>query len=456
MEVNINKKNSGIIIAGMNSSDGKTFVTCLLLSALVKRGISVQPFKIGPDYIDPGYHSHFSLRHSLNIDPWIMGKELVISETKKFTENAFGLAEGVMGLFDGSEKQTDVGSSMEVSRWLNWQILLVVPCKNAGRSITAAIKGYVSEAGGIKHFAGIILNKVNSASHGEYLLKACAPLNIPLIGSLTEESKFFWPERHLGLQPMLERKCVDREDLADFAEENIKIDFLLNKFSLKSGSRFVSKSKNRIRSNYPKRIAVAQDEAFHFYYAANLSWLKEQGLEIVLFSPLHDLQVPKDTDAIILGGGFPEVFAEKISLNKNMIESLRKSIESGMPCYAECGGMMILAEGLKLCSGELFSMAGVVPGIIEMTKQLQHFGYCKINLPGFGEIRGHEFHYSTWSKEEEMANLWSVTRHSTGVSRNEGYRVSKLHASYVHLYFPQVASLICDFFGLPFKEFSQC
>ena len=146
MEIEKNKEKRGLIVAGMNSSDGKTLVTCLLLSALKRRNISIQPFKIGPDYIDPGYHTQISSRNSYNLDPWIMGKKLVIEEAKKFTKNAFGLAEGVMGLFDGSDKESDAGSSMEISRWLGWRIILVVPCRNAGRSVTAAIKGFVTEA----------------------------------------------------------------------------------------------------------------------------------------------------------------------------------------------------------------------------------------------------------------------------------------------------------------------
>jgi len=452
MEVNTNKENEGIIVAGMNSSGGKTLVTCLLLSALGRRNISVQPMKIGPDYIDTGYHSHFSSNRSLNLDPWIMGRNLVIKEARKFTENAFGLAEGVMGLFDGSEKTSDIGSSMEVSRWLGWKILLVVPCRNAGRSITASIKGFVLEAGGIKHFVGIILNQVNGTSHGEYLLQVCASLKIPILGVLPEISEISWPERHLGLQPMSELKFFDKKSFADLAEKHINVDLLVKKLGLKSQSSIFSKDTNVNLSKFYKKIALAQDEAFHFYYAANLLWLREKCVEIVNFSPLHDNQVPDNVDAIILGGGFPEIFAEKISSNKNMLNSIKKTIELGIPCYAECGGLMVLAEGLKLQSGKLLPMVGVIPGIVEMTKQLQHFGYCKIDIPKFGEVRGHEFHYSSWLLEGKEANLWSVTRYSTGKTRREGYSQPNLHASYVHLFFPQVPSLICDFFGLHQKK----
>ncbi len=436
------KKHMGLIVAGMHSSGGKTAVTSLLLAALRKRNFIVQPFKVGPDYIDPGFHFHYSAKHSINLDPWIMGREHILQAAKKFTENAFGIAEGVMGLFDGSDPTNDSGSTMEVARRLSWPILLVVPCQNSGRSITAAIQGFVAEAGGPEHFAGIILNQVNSESHADYLSKACASLQIPILGALPEIPELRWPERHLGLQPGVEQELPEADHLAELAGKYFDLKLLIKKFPVLSASAAPVKNLQSTKPKFSKRIAVAQDEAFHFYYVANLEWLREQGAEVITFSPLHDSQVPKNVDALILGGGFPEVFAEKISANKSMLSSIKKTVESGIPTYAECGGLMVLAEVLKLKSGQSLAMAGVVPGMVEMTKRLQYFGYCKIDLPKSGEVRGHEFHYSRWTEESTHANLWDVTRHSTGNSRREGYRTANLHASYVHLYFPQAAPLI--------------
>jgi len=435
-------KHMGLIVAGMHSSGGKTAVTSLLLAALRKRNFIVQPFKVGPDYIDPGFHFHYSAKHSINLDPWIMGREHILQAAKEFTENAFGIAEGVMGLFDGSDPTNDSGSTMEVGRSLRWPILLVVPCQNSGRSITAAIQGFVAEAGGPEHFAGIILNQVNSESHADYLSKACASLQIPILGALPKIPELRWPDRHLGLQPGVEQKLPEADHLAELAEKYFDLKLLIKKFPVLSASVAPVKNLQSTTPKFSKRIAVAQDEAFHFYYVANLEWLREQGAEVITFSPLHDSQVPKNVDALILGGGFPEVFAEKISANKSMLSSIKKTVESGIPTYAECGGLMVLAEVLKLKSGQSLAMAGVVPGMVEMTKRLQYFGYCKIDLPNSGEVRGHEFHYSRWTEESTHANLWDVTRHSTGNSRREGYRTANLHASYVHLYFPQAAPLI--------------
>ena len=437
--------NKGIIVAGMHSSSGKTAVTSLVLSALQKRGLSIQPFKIGPDYIDPGYHLHYSAKNSVNLDPWIMGEDYVVQAAQQFTKNALGVAEGVMGLFDGSDPETDVGSTMEIARWLGWKILLVVPCQNVGRSILAAIQGFVREAGGEKYFLGTILNQTNSESHAEYLRKSCKSLEIPFLGAVPEITALSWPERHLGLQPGLEQKLPEPEVLAVLAGKYLELDQLFNEISFPNQEKInVVKNNQQIR----KRIAVAQDEAFHFYYSANLEWLRQNKVELITFSPLRDKKIPENVDGIILGGGFPEVFAEEMSANKSMLDSLKTSVESGLPCYAECGGLMVMAEGLRLLSGKSFSMAGVVPGFAEMTKQLQHFGYCKVVSSNFGEIRGHEFHYSHWTEETKQANLWEVTRHSTGISRMEGYRTSNLHASYVHLYFPQASSLISEIFNL--------
>ena len=442
MSENVNK---GIIVAGMHSSSGKTAVTSLVLAAMHKRGLSFQPFKIGPDYIDPGYHLHYSAKNSVNLDPWIMGQDHVVQAARQFTKNALGVAEGVMGLFDGSDPETDAGSTMEIARWLGWPIMLVVPCQNAGRSITSAIQGFVREAGGAKHFSGIILNQVNSESHAVYLRKACKSLEIPVLGALPEIPALSWPERHLGLQPGLEQKLPEPELLAELAEKHLELDLLFKKFPFPNPAK---NNEAQINQKFQKRIAVAQDEAFHFYYYANLEWLRQNGAEVVPFSPLKDRQIPENVEGLILGGGFPEVFAGEMSANKSMLDSLKTSVESGLPCYAECGGLMVMAEGLKLQSGKLFPMAGVVPGIVEMTKQLQHFGYCKVESPNFGEIRGHEFHYSHWTEETKQSNLWEVTRHSTGISRREGYCTSNLHASYVHLYFPQASSLIREIFDL--------
>ena len=253
-----------------------------------------------------------------------------------------------------------------------------------------------------------------------------------------------YPDAEVWITPGIPEKLPELEVLAELAEKHLELDQLFNEISFPNQAKI-----NVVQNNQQtrKRIALAQDEAFHFYYSANLEWLRQNKVELLTFSPLRDKQIPENVDGIILGGGFPEVFAEEMSANKSMLDSLKTSVESGLPCYAECGGLMVMVEGLKLLSGKSFPMSGVVPGFAEMTTQLQHFGYCKVESSNFGEIRGHEFHYSYWTEETKQANLWEVTRHSTGISRMEGYRTSNLHASYVHLYFPQASSLISEIFN---------
>ena len=197
-----------------------------------------------------------------------------------------------------------------------------------------------------------------------------------------------------------------------------------------------------------KKIGVARDEAFHFYYRANLEWLKTSGAEMVQFSPLKDLELPQNLDGLLIGGGFPEIYAETMSENHSMRQSLKKAIVSGMPCYAECGGLMLLAESLHTREGRSYPMAGMIPGSVRMTERLQHFGYCQARFEEGGSFRGHEFHYSNWEEESNLANAWTVRRHADGSERKEGYQRGNLHASYVHLYFPKAAQVLSPLFGL--------
>jgi cobyrinic acid a,c-diamide synthase len=196
------------------------------------------------------------------------------------------------------------------------------------------------------------------------------------------------------------------------------------------------------------RIGVASDEAFHFYYQANLDYLTNSGAELIEFSPLHDAALPSDLDAIFIGGGFPEIFASQLAENSSMRSELRSAILQGLNCYAECGGLMLLAEELVTLDQRAYPMAGVIPGAVRMTDSLKHFGYCICSesktSPGLS-FRGHEFHHSLWSGEPENANLWNVRRKRSGNFRREGFFVPNLHASYVHLHFRTSSAVVQSF-----------
>jgi cobyrinic acid a,c-diamide synthase len=423
---------SGLIVAGMQGSGGKTALTCILLAALAERGLAVQPFKVGPDFIDPGYHARFAGTASRNLDAWMMGMDGIAREAAAYSAGKISIVEGVMGLFDGSDVRSDEGSTVEIARLLDWPVVLVMTCAKAGRSVAAALRGFVEEAGQGR-IAGVVLNEVSGSRHGEYLSKAIAPLKIPVRGIVPYCEELAWPERHLGLQASQERAFPPRKELARIAEKHLDLPRILAMLS----SAPPQTSTGMTGANH-LRIGVARDEAFHFYYESNLDYLRCCGAELVEFSPIHDSAMPNRIDGVVFGGGFPEVYADALSQNKSLRSEIRSAINAGLPCYAECGGLMLLAEELIARDGTRYPMAGAVPGAVEMTARLNDFGYCVCSgLAGANgaEFRGHEFHYSRWRAESETANLWTVRRKRLGSERREGFARRNLHASYVHLYF---------------------
>lgn len=436
------RNSKGVIVAGMQSSSGKTAVTCMLLAALRARGAEPRPFKVGPDFIDTGYHARYAGMASRNLDAWMMGRDRILSEAAANTVNGIGVVEGVMGLFDGGSAGSDEGSAMELARWLDWPVLLVVPAAKTGRSLAAALRGFIEEAGKDR-ICGIILNQVSGSSHVDFLREAIAPLNVPVLGALPQCDALKWPERHLGLQSDVELPLPSASDLAKLAEENLDLDAIISCVSAANGFHVGIDSAAR-KGGASLRIALARDEAFHFYYAANLDFLREQG-QIIEFSPLHDATIPSNAEAVVFGGGFPEIFAEQLADNASMRASVHSAISGGLPCYAECGGLMYLANELVSHGGTHHPMAGVIPGSVEMTPRLVNFGYCEAGLHD-ATFRGHEFHYSRWSGEETRANLWDVTKRRGGKTRREGFGTENLHASYVHLYWRNSARIFQTLF----------
>ena len=289
----------GLIIAGTQSSSGKTAITSMLLAAFKQRGIGVQPFKVGPDFIDPGYHRTYSGMDSINLDSWIMGETEVRKVARNFTKDAVGITEGVMGLFDGANPDNDEGSSMEIARWLNWPVLLVVNCAQAGRSVIASIGGYLDEAGP-ECIAGGILNRLGSEGHVKYLEKACVGLEVPVLGLLPKISELEWTERHLGLQASQEQELPSIERIAELADRHLDLPGIMDLLLLRPTRPKSMIEASVVPGSPKKRIGVALDEAFHFYYRANLEWLQEEGAETVAFSPLNDPERPKGLDGLIL------------------------------------------------------------------------------------------------------------------------------------------------------------
>ena len=440
-------RDTGLIIAGTQSSSGKTLVNAMVLCALRGRGMAVQPFKTGPDYIDTAYSSRYAGRPSYNLDFWLMERDYIESLAREKTKEALGVAEGVMGLFDGIAPESDEGSTYTLARFLKWPVFLVIPAAKQGRSIRAILRGFLEEAGeGV--IQGIIFNKVSGTSHGEYLKRAVSDMGVPVVGAIPMMPDIEWPERHLGLQASQEWVPTSAERLVTEAERYLDLDQMLRiaeSVDLPKSKLSLSISADPWAKG--RRLAIAHDAAFHFYYQGNLDALREWGFDWVEFSPLEDSELPQGVDGIILGGGFPEIYAEALSRNVSMKTSICRAIESGMPCYAECGGFMYLCEAIVQKEGQESPMLGMVPGKIHMTERLQNFGYSECLSDGNSKgFRAHEFHYSYWDAETSHANLWTVKKGSRSSARTEGYGTPNLHASYLHLYFPGARPLFQKLF----------
>jgi cobyrinic acid a,c-diamide synthase len=457
-----------LIIAAPSSGSGKTTVTLALMAALRRRGLTVAPFKVGPDFIDPGHHAAVCGHPSYNLDGWMCGETGVRGTFARGCVGAeVAVVEGVMGLFDGASGASDGGSTAEIARWLGGRILLVVDARSQARSAAALVQGF-SNFDPRLEFAGIICNRVGSARHAQLLMDAFAstPGLPPLLGCLPRQEELSLPERHLGLVTAAE--TVDagfHERLADWLEEAISLDTLLLLPPLKKGGRG-GFAPNEIPLNplgppfgspLPKgeakpqvRIAVAKDEAFCFCYPENLELLEAAGAELVFFSPLRDGSLPPGIDGLYLPGGYPELYAERLANNHGLLREIKEKIVAGLPAYAECGGFMLLAESID---GR--PMAGVFPAQARMLAKRKALGYREVTQrtdsplgPAGTMARGHEFHYSEMDMPEHVLRGYRLQRADGEDHGFEGYRVHNLLASYVHLHFgsnPQLADNFVQF-----------
>lgn len=432
---------SRFLIAAAQSGSGKTTVTLGLLRALHKRGVSVQPFKCGPDYIDPGFHRSAAERDSINLDSWMMGEEGVQEVWNRYTSDCdVALIEGVMGLFDGIAPRTLEGSSADISRLCSTPVILVVDAKGMSGSIAPLVAGYASFHPEV-HIAGVIANKVGSQSHANLLREALELASLPpLLGYLPRDERFVFPERHLGLVPQIEAltDASTLDLLAKKVEKCVKLDTLLECTSLFSPrENFLSKQGNTLLSQEGKRIAVAYDEAFHFYYRENLTKLERAGAELVYFSPLKDKILP-EADMLYIGGGFPEVFAEALASNSVMLNAIRSYVGNGGAIFAECGGYVYLCNSVTV-KGETYTLCGVINGEALLHKKRQALGYRIITplvdipfLCDRSTLRGHEYHYTSISLNQKYTPLYRISdRH--GDSKDVGVQCGNICAAYPHL-----------------------
>jgi cobyrinic acid a,c-diamide synthase len=431
-----------LVIAGTHSGVGKTSIVLGILGALRNRGVHVQGFKVGPDFIDPMYHREVTGAPSYNLDAWLMGQDCVRRAfTRVAPADGVAIIEGVMGMFDGRATGPD-GSTAEVAAIVCSPVLLVLDVGGMSRSAAALVQGYARFDPDVR-VAGVVLNRVGGPRHYQLVKTAIEEqAGVVVWGYLPWTDTLVLPERHLGLVPVGEDAAFQRvcAELGAAAERTIDVEAILaaaHSAPPLDVAAVAAPAASAIRA----RIGVARDAAFNFYYDTNLHWLRQWGAEVVEFSPLEDREFPTDVDGLYLGGGYPEVFAKGLSENVALMASLRQAHQAGMPIYAECGGLMYLVEAIQDTAGARYAMVGLLPGICRLTDRLQNFGYKEVVslrdsiLGGAGmRTRGHEFHYSIWEGRPADSSLYQ-TRSSRGDESAEGYSVENLTASYVHLHF---------------------
>src|ERR671924_2041095 len=330
---------SRIVIAGVTSGVGKTTVAVGIMHGLRKKGLRVQAFKVGPDFIDPSYHTLVTNRNSRNLDVWMMGRQGVLDSFVSACKDAdIAVVEGVMGLFDGMSGKSDFASTAHVAKILDAPIVLVVDASKGARSIAAIVLGFLHFDRKLR-IAGVILNNVAGQRHAGYITEALAGIiKVPVVGVIPRNSEVKMEERHLGLVPASELKEAKRQvivvRIAKYIAECIDIDKVLSLCGITALPDAPAYPKPRART----RIAVALDESFNFYYRDNLDALKRSGAQLVFFSPVREQELPESVHGIILGGGFPEVLADRLEKNRSMMMSIKRAVEEGMPIYGECGG----------------------------------------------------------------------------------------------------------------------
>jgi len=431
-----------IVIAATQSGSGKTTIVTGLLAALRQRGLKSQPYKIGPDYIDPGYHELAAGTKGHNLDTWLVPKDKIQSIFYQSAKDAdIAVIEGVMGLYDGGKN--GISSTASLAKLLKAPVILVIDVKSMGDSAAAIALGFKQYDLDV-WFAGVILNRVGSKSHQEMIESALKKIGIEVLGVVFRDEGLHMPERHLGLVPTQETdSALFVERLGKMMDEKLAIERIQQIAQLAPKLVVDEMKKQQVQVDKGVTIAVAKDEAFSFYYPASLAVLEQLGANIVYFSPLEDKELPA-ADGIILGGGFPEVFAQRLENNIEFRKSLKKAAEQKIPIYAECGGFMYLTNYLIDFSGDKHEMVGIIPCGCRMNNKLQTVGYVEAAMKQdtlLGKagtvLRGHEFHFSSQDTVTPKDFSWAFTFKK---NRNQeiyagGFFRENLLASYLHLHF---------------------
>ena len=426
------------MLAGTSSGVGKTSISCAIIHGIKKKGHSVQSFKVGPDFIDPSYLGSISGRPARNLDPWLMGTTGILKSFAKNSDSDFSVIEGVMGYYDGFSGDSNFSSTHHVASILKTPVILVLDASKTARSIAATALGFTKFHKNSR-ISGFILNKVGSKKHEELCRQALSSLNIPIVGVIPRNTELTMESRHLGLIPVSEQKELQSKisKIAKTMSSFIDIEKIIQIGSKASSFGLITKEKN---PKHKTTIAVALDESFNFYYQDNLDALKKEGAKIEFFSPVSDTKIP-DCDGIYIGGGFPEVMGSALEKNPGMQKNIKTLAESGMPIYAECGGLMYLTKSIDYGSKK-FKMVGLFDVITKMQKKLK-LNYTKASITRncliaktSSIIQGHEFHFSelvSVSNDSKFAYDLSI---GIGVkNQKDGLMQYNTLASYMHMHF---------------------
>jgi cobyrinic acid a,c-diamide synthase len=448
-----------VVIAGTGSGVGKTSISLGLVRALSNKGMNVQTFKTGPDYLDPTHLTIASGRPCYNLDGWMMEKAYVRwLFAAKCGDADIAVVEGAMGLFDGADVRTLAGSTAEIASWLDTPVLLAVNARGVAGTFAAIVKGCADFTPGLT-IAGIIANNTGTERHVKMLEDALLHHNAPpLVGGIPSGAFGHLPGRQLGLvtadETSLSMETLN--GLAESVEKHLDVDGIIN---IASSAPDIKERVHNDRHLHAGnlRIAVAMDKAFHFYYRDTLEMIENSGGNIVEFSPMKDKSVPAGATGLYLGGGYPEEHAVELSGNEEMLDSVRAFTESGKPVYAECGGLMYLSRGIETERG-WHDMVGILPVKTRMLSRRKSLGYVEATLLNdslWGErgqvFKGHEFHYSELIGEplesEGWKKVYSLRYQREDDAAAEGYQKGNILASYVHLHFASKPEAIIHLLG---------
>jgi cobyrinic acid a,c-diamide synthase len=432
------------------------------MAALVGRGYTVQSFKVGPDFIDPGHHRRITGRDSHNLDGWIMDPEQNRKIFERYGHDAdVSVVEGVMGLFDGFSGTGEAGSTAQMAKWLDLPVILIIDARAMARSAAAVAHGFSSFDRNLS-LKGIICNHVGSKGHAQLLEEALHfYTKLPLFGCLPDDQGLEIPSRHLGLVTDEDFTINEHRtrQLARWIEDNIDIDNLVKGLPMhdRPAVQTHKMARDTRRDTEARiKIGVAMDEAFCFYYQENLRLLREAGALLAFFSPLHARHLPEGIQGLIFGGGYPELHCRTLSENHDLLDEIKRFGISGRPVYAECGGLMFLMKEIRDLQGDVYPMAGLFTMTAQMETRLHTLGYREVTTrresmigPPGTMVKGHEFHYSHISTMGDPVDcIYSLNDRAMRFKKDEGFFTNRVLGSYVHLHWgsnPAVATYFVEY-----------